>query len=510
MNHKGGIISLMFLALALIFGSSYAMAVGTTDDQGLDTQFKDSTASGSKITEFDLAFDEIDDHIAKFRPYQFPLETDFRKDTQQRKVMGYEIDHYSSGQEILEGVTNAAITNAGMASSVVLPTIAASKVMFTKDNTIAVPDVDGYAADGTTVNGCLMLIVIDKTTAGVVTVEALNGPLNAGDMYVPAIADASSLIVCANACAESQMVVAPENYQPRPSTVYLQKKIVNVVITDFFKEIIKKIPLMETDIREDALYKFRRKNARSLWIGAKSKRKVNQGTTMGDEYVYTSDGVLRQVDRLYGIADVVEYQDLIGISKMQFTTNSANNEANVYCGKNFIEKLLNIDFEKHKDVEFTAKTVLGVDIKAFKSTFGTLNFKYDPTLDDIGYSEFAVVVDIKSAVRYVKVDEKNTKVDMKEGAGDVREATRDITTQIDCLALRGYNSILVGQSDTLVARYTPNITINVTTVATLPATPSDGDIVYLSAADAPWPAGSLIIYNGTTTDWEEYHGVIEA
>jgi hypothetical protein len=306
------------------------------------------------------------------------------------------------------------------------------------------------------------------------------------------------------------MVVAPENYQPKPKVVYLQKKIVNVVITDEFKKVIKEVPLMEQDIREDALYKFRRKSAKSLWISAKSKRSVAQGAGMGNELVYTSEGILRQVDRMYGIGNAITYEDLIGICKMQFTTNSVSNEANAYCGKNFMEKLLNIDFTKHKDVQFTAATVLGIDIKAFKCSFGTINFKYDPTLDDIGFEDYAVILDIKNAVRYVKENQKNESVDLKNAGMDAREATRDVTIEIDAVALRGYNSILVAPSGELYnGKWTPNIDITVTTAAALPTENlTEGMIVYLTAASGTFAAGTLVQYKGGS--WKEFSGVIDA
>jgi hypothetical protein len=51
-----------------------------------------------------------------------------------------------------------------------------------------------------------------------------------------------------------------------------------------------------------------------------------------------------------------------------------------------------------------------------------------PTLDDVGYSEFAFVIDIKNAVRYVKVDNKEQHVDMKKGAGENRRPPGISTT----------------------------------------------------------------------------------
>jgi hypothetical protein len=231
---------------------------------------------------------------------------------------------------------------------------------------------------------------------------------------------------------------------------------------------------------------------------------------MGEEYVYYSSGVLRQFQSMYGIGNELTFADLIALTKMQFTDYSMNNEAEAYCGKNFMEKLLNIDFTKHKDVSFTSNLVMGVDIKAFKTTFGTLNFKWDPTLDDTGFSDFCLIADIKNAVRYVMVDDKQQHVDMKKGAGENREAARDIYTQIDAIALKGYNSILVGPSSKILGGAGRSVASGfATSASSLPVSDLvDGMVVYLTADASGFKKGSLVTYNLTTTSWTLYSGEV--
>ena len=513
---KQSFLSLLLLVLAVVFGADTAMAMADAsgavpDDKGLNTDLTGSAASGTQVREGELAEHEIDSIIAKFRPYLFPLDTDIRRDARQSKVKGYEIEHYASGSANVNCELTAAVANnTAKAASVTIAVADEDKAMFAVGSTVSVEDVDGYAEDGITVSGNLMLLVTAKT-ASAITVEALNGPLSdEKKMYVPDIPVGSNLVICANACAESQMIVAPENYQPRPKMVFLQKKIGNIVFTDHFKEIIKKVPFIEQDLRENALYNFRRKAARTAWIGVKSKRKVYVNDTMGYQFVYTSEGVIPQIKSFYGIAEALKYEDLVGICKMQFTSYSANNEANVYCGKNFMEKLLNIDYTKHKDIQFTTETVLGIKIRSFVSTFGTLYFKYDPTLDDCGYADYATVLDIKNAVRYVQRDEKTDEIDMSKAGDNSQEAKREIWSQIDAIALKGYNAILVGPSSKLLGRASSGGSITASSLAALPDSPVDNQIVYLTADNGGWAAGSLVQYNKSLGAWVEYQGVIQA
>ena len=115
------------------------------------------------------------------------------------------------------------------------------------------------------------------------------------------------------------------------------------------------------------------------------------------------------------------------------------------------------------------------------------------------------VIDIKNAVRYVKRDQRTDKQDMKKGTGEVQEAQREIFSMIDCIALKGYNAILVGPAEKMgmVAGLTAAKNISQVT-ATLPDSPKTGTMVYLTAANGGFGVDSIVIYNGK--NWEVFDG----
>lgn len=511
-----GIFSMLLMLLAAFLGADVSMAMADpagaiADEKGLETQLPGTVASGTQIKDADLEDREIDDYIAKFRPYMFPLDTDLRMAARQSKVKSYEVDHYASGTENVKFNTTGAVSNSSAkAEIVVLPVSKEARETIAAYDILYFYEVDHYENGVAKGKGAIFQVTEKNSTE--IKIEALDGPVNDGSMYVQDIPNGASFIVSANALAESQMQCEPENYQPRPRTVYLQKSAVNIVMTDHWKEIAKKVPFIEQDIKDDALYKFRRKRAINNWIGRMSKRKVMQGANMGQEYVYTSEGVLHQLNSRYGIGDEVTYEDLIALTKMQFTDYSANNEATAYCGKNFYEKVLNIDYVKHKDIEMTTtRTELGIDISSFKTSFGRLNFVHDPTLNDVGYADFCAIVDIRNAVHYYMTNGKDYKVDMKKGAGENREASRDIHIETDCLALKGYNSILVGPSNMILDLSGDDTTLNYSEEDAIPTESlTDGMIVLLTAASGGWAEGDLIVYDAETKTWSRYSGVIEA
>ena len=187
---------------------------------------------------------------------------------------------------------------------------------------------------------------------------------------------------------------------------------------------------------------------------------------------------------------------------MQFTDESCSDTAEVYCGKNAIEKLLNIDYTLHKDVSFKQSEKWGIKCHSFECNFGTLNFKYDPTLDDIGYQDFMIILDIKNAI-YYKIAQREDSIDMKKSEG--QEATRNAIRLIDCIALRGYNSIIAGPAG-VIGNYAKG-KVGVTSAATLPTTGlTDGMQIFLTAKSADFGANTLVVYkNGS---WKEFEGEI--
>ena len=523
-THRMGILSMLLVVIAVALGadSGFAMSEVTVttepterkpDDTGAETQIPEG-ASATQATETGLEEEEIESKIAIFRPFRFPLEYDIIKNAVQVPVKSYHPKHYRSGSAILEVTLKAKVTATGTGKDEQKITLNADNCndieKLTECSCIYAKGVPGYDETGTKESGDLAMYVLKNDDSSVVLL--LLNPKNGTSTVLES---GTELIIAATAGSESQMIVDPENYQPEQHEVYLQKKIANIVFTDEWLEQAKKVKFIETDLRNNALYNFKRKNARSHWLGVKKviKTKIKNGNKMGDEYVYFEEGILRQINKFYSYNDgKIEATDLTGIAKLQFAKNSANDTARVYCGKNAIERLLNIDLTVHKEIRFVEVDEAGMTIRAWKNNFGKLEFVHDPTLDDIGYEDFMVVVDIKNACRYVKRAERTDKQDMKKGTGEVREAQREIFSIIDCIALKGYNAILVGPADKIsrAASLGTDSTFAISSATVPEEDLSDGMIVYLTADDGGFRKGTLIEYCLGTDSWHEYEGEVTA
>lgn len=536
-NKKFLVFNLLCLVMAVATGGAYAMALSDTGEggkvagadpdendmqaPGVDAQgemnmagqdLQGTAASATQLRGGGLADDEYDEIISKFRPFQFPLDTDIRRQASQKKVKGYEVKHIQSGSSVLDCETTAEVSG-GDQITLTKSNISGKLAMFPAFSTILVQGVAGYKAGSTNVKqGSLMLFVVSNDGTNIVC-EAVNGPAKIqGEMEstVPTIPSGTVLSCLANACSESQMIVSPDNFQPRTKTVFLQKKILNVVFTDKFAEQIKKFPFFKEDVKGEALYNFRRKASRSAWISAPSKFLIND-PKMGEEYVYTQEGVLRQVTMLMGAADEFDMKLLTAINMFMYTENASGNVGRAYCGKNFIKRLLHMkEIKTYKELGFESYTELGIEVHAYKDNFGKTEFVYDPTLDDLGYADFACVVDIKNARRYIETESKEYTVDMKKGAGENREAERNVTIMADAIALKGYNSLLIGPSSMLEVMNVADAATNVELVSVVPENPSDGQLIFLTAADADLSldADKAYRWDAATGKWVAYTGAV--
>jgi hypothetical protein len=181
--------------------------------------------------------------------------------------------------------------------------------------------------------------------------------------------------------------------------------------------------------------------------------------------------------------------------------------------------LLNLDMGENKRiVKMEDVRELDIDFKRLKTTFGTTDFTYDQGLDAIGMDECCVILDLQGATRYVKIGEKEQTNDMSKGAGEIRDAKRTIWQEADCLALRGYNSIIVGPSDIIFGLPESDSRTNIVSSAMLPDEPAEGTIVALTAdfvieggegeEDKKYEANSVWQY--TNGEWVEYTGYTTA
>lgn len=472
--------------------------------------------SSSQLERGGMIEDEWDDEITKFFPHKTPLLSIARQVSKKVPVQNWTIKHMRVGGETLDGETTADIA-AGDTVKITSNNFSGNLRPFYKGSTVFACGVPGYKKGSqSVVDGELMLFVTSTDDTGA-TMMAINGPAKVegetsdslSDMTCPAIPAGTVLLCGATAASESQLMSPPENYQPRSKDVNVQKKLLNIVFTEDYEKVKKKQPLKVRDVKEDAVIKYNLRAERSYWKGVKS-RFLTRNEDGSEEFVYTADGILRQLTNFYALDNKPTKADLIALAKLQFTEFSENDQAYAFCGRNAIERLesINLDGDGFTKVLTDFKN-LDLTFKRFSDTFGTIDFIYDQTLDLLGMEDAMVIMDLKGARRYVKIGQTEKEVDMSQGSGVIRDAKRYIHYEADAIALRGYNSILVLPKGKMEGYMQNDIVNAIVSSSTLPATPASGDKIALTADfvlnGTTYEAGNVYQWDGT--QWVKYNGI---
>lgn len=540
-TNKMSILSMLLVAVAAVLGAdcSFAMAVAEpvlsgdanpssnmgddpsnggrpseealhADEYGANTQLQGRPATGTDVTDAGLEAEDFDADIDEFRKHMFPEETLVAHYCKPVKVNSYIHGHYRHGTTRLEAIIDSQVqftpgTNTAgtyVAADKIL-TINASAfddpTCFTEYSTVNVRKVKGE-------NGGLLLFVLNhKNGDDKVKFKVLNPPT--GQVTIPA---GTKFYIMSTACSESQMRVASRTYLPEKVDMFLQKKIESLVITDYFDKMTKKVTFAGEQVIASAEFNFKRLCARTHLDGEASRFDIDVPETGGRERIYTEKGIIRQIPMMYTLQedDKMSDSDLLALTTMMFTNNSVNNEAYVLCGKNAMTRFINLvnSAEKYRDVGAVRKDKVGLLVRDYVDNFGSLHFIWSPSLDDLGYEEYMLVVDFKNATRPYMVNDKRTVQDMKK-TGESREASVHNLCRIDCVALNGNNAVLVVPSSEVAnAANLGGITASVAT-ATQASALTDHEVYYYIGADfGEFKKGDVVKWNGTA--YAVYKGAI--
>jgi hypothetical protein len=456
-----------------------------------------------------LVQSDLDQELYKFKSDDTPLMQLMLK-AKKVKVNSPEVEHYMI-DEPRSSVTSTTKVTAGTAKQFILPLLSNDAEIPRPYGTLLAKGVDGYAEDGTTKTPGkdLMLFVTGHDPAsGNPICRAVNGPkTNSTDEYctTPEIPQGTTFIILSNALYETQKEVDPDLIVPQGQTAYLQKRGMNQIVSDYYEAQKKKIPFGKAVIAEAAITNFKVRGNRTLYAGRKGKFKV-QTEKAGVQYVYCTEGVRYQVKKEIQHTGKWTIEEIIALAKMTFTGEDVPKSVIALAGKNFLENIQCIDYSKHPEIQISTKTnPVGWVVTNFHTVFGDIEFKHDPTLDRLKWSNSAFIVAPDRLVHYQYSAEHSSK-DRMEG----EEATRESMLVWDALALKGSCHIWInGEGD---SENTSATQIHLWDSAEAPESPVEGGVYYLlqdcPAINAEAVCGQMWQYKSAA--WVEYAGDVMA
>ena len=392
---------------------------------------------------------DIDEGILQFKSNVTPLMTLMLK-SKLVSVDSPEVAHFMM-DEARSVLTTTSVVNAdGAKQQFALPMSAADAALCLTSDTLLCREVNGYDQEGKkeTPGLPLMLYVIGRNTdTGMPIVRALNGKrTNATDDYcqVPQIPIGTTIDLLANAMHETQREVEPSACQPTPRVLFLQKRGINLVWSDYYDKQKKICDFSKSLIAESLLDEWKRAGNRTLWVGRQCKFSVRDPKT-GFQIVRTTEGARWQFTReLLHKKGKWTYEEFVALAKMFYCAEDQPEGAICLCGKNFLENIQCIDFSKHPEVQIGVKTSkIGWDVHYIHTAFGDFDFVYEPTLDKIGYANSCGIFGLGRIVHY-QFSSEHSETERIEG----HEADRESTIVWDGIGLKGTCHIFVNGEGT--------------------------------------------------------------
>lgn len=480
---------------------------------GAATTVSNVAGATGGINAGNLIESDLDKNLFKFKSDDTPL-MQLMLIAKKVKVTSPIVEHYMIDEPRSSVTTTTAVAKA-TTQQFVLPLPSNDAAIPRPYGTLLVDGVDGYTEDGQTLTPGkpLMLFVVGHDTlTGNPIVRAVNGPkATKADEYctTPAIPAGTTCIILANALYETQKEVDPDLIVPQPTQVYLQKRGMNQIVSDYYEAQKKKIPFGKAIIAEAAITNFKVRGNRTLYAGRKGKMKVTTDK-VGVQDIYFSEGVRYQVKKELQHLGKWTVEEVIALAKMVFTGEDVPKSVVCLAGKNFLENIQCIDYSKHPEIQISTKTnPVGWVVTNFHTVFGDLEFKHDPTLDRLKWSNSAFIVAPDRLVHY-QYSAEHTSRDRVEG----EEATRESMLVWDALALKGSCHVWInGESTTINGNINTDAThFHLYEGETAPANPADGCVFYLitDCLDISTEAVNGTLWQYKNGKWSEYIGDVMA
>lgn len=477
-----------------------------TGSAGINSQLPGAPASVSAaadatggISDANFIATSIDEELFRFNSEDTPLMNLMLK-AKKVNVNSPEVDHYMIDEPrtfvVLEDDFGGSPKNREP-----LPISLSDATLIRPFTTLLAKGINGYDPTGAyeTPGRDLLLFVTGVDSMGYPIVRAVNGKKGNPEEeygYVPPLPAGTPLYILANSLYETQKEVDPDLILPQPTRIYLQKRGMNQVVSDYFDSQKKRIPFSRAIIAEQAIANFKVRGNRTLWASRAGRFKL-EVPKMGLQYVYTTEGLRWQFRR-----ELQEYGDwtidkIIALAKMFFTGEDVPKSAILLAGKNLLEKIQKIDYSRHPEIQISTKTnSVGWVVTNFHTVFGDIEIKREPTLDRLGWSNSGALIGENRLVHYVYSAEHSFK-DRVEG----EEATRSGILIWDAVALKGTCHIWIDGDSMQLNPATTHIRLWDKDTLPKDTDLEEGAVYYFTRAIGTLRAGTL--YRYTSSTWQE-------
>ena len=305
--------------------------------------------------------------------------------------------------------------------------------MFDKTDVISFKGVSGYTADGVelqyvTLNARVCNVSDDEKT---VTVQFLNAN-PAGGQVIPS---GTEIFILGHAASETDASTVPYGALPLEQTQFMQKFMVQSLISSIMEESNKEVDWSKADINELVMQQFIEDIEKTYVFGVKSYT-FDPSTKL---HTRTTSGILEQM--MEGGSKVIDlykedltYTDFLDAVNRTFVGNTGSPKRYMFNGCNVapaiwgikdVQKMVNVkEFANSFGYDFTGFDLLGYQL---------VNVPY-PLLDKMERKDWSIVLDRQYVERRVFRSLEETVLELKKTGAYDGEST--VWSEISSVVLK--------------------------------------------------------------------------
>lgn len=416
---------------ALAFGGTvayYAVTGAVVAGSPVDTKKINDGSS-------ELLLNHISQKVVKMRPAATPLDTIMREIGIQTKISSWRTDYYAVDSRPLYDTVKTAYTKAGDGNATYDLNVN-NIATWSEDDTVMVKGVTG--SDG----GDLVCFVISKNIgAATIKIQPINGSAGsgttAGKIIIPASIPLNTRLVrMGPAKNELDAMTSPYGIIPVKDYNFVQYYMAQVEESTFAALHDKEVNWNFSDYEAQNIYDLRATMEQSFLFGARSKfyDEVNAKER------YLTGGITRFITKAltYGTGGAdrtIDNSTFVDWSKSIFTGNCGADTRLLFGGDGLMANLSKVDTVQ-KQIEANKTFVKwGITFKQIETNFGIILFKHHPLLDQAGWGDNGIVLDINNIEKHTFKPMATRKLDLK-GAG-----------------IRNVDAVVIEEATGVVCRY---------------------------------------------------------
>lgn len=449
----------MDLSAMLIGGGAAASLAAAAPVVGV---VKEGTPTTVDLENAEILEQDIDQNITQMNPDRFPLDTMLRTLARNRsKTDSMQVKYFEkSARPLMDGFDETA-AGTGLSQSspckkytyVVGTHASGTKKLFVQvatpelwrvDDTFLLRDLSLPGIRGKAVLGGAgthredVAFHVASKSGDVLEIVPINGvkgiDANADVHVIPNFTGETKLYRMGQAKSELAMTTDPISMYPESYEQYCQNFMAQIEESTFAEMQKKKVNVSFGSFEADNIYSMRAEMEMSFLFGARNKI-VN-----GSDVTYFTGGITRNIDNVLewgtgGSDRTLDKETYSRWLRTLFTGNDGSKERVLLCGSGLIEAIeLLRESVKNIGGNSSVEEYLGVKVTKIFSTFGTLRILHGPLLDETGWADNGVVLDLEHVYKKDFQPMKAIELDLKSSGQ--KNAKAKVLQEVSCMILR--------------------------------------------------------------------------